>query len=286
MRKRREPTEKQLVALARAREALARKHTCERCDYYDSSHGLNSYRSRDDGGIWNVRRDDGIHRYCIECRHYFFWIDRRRQIEEGMKALIESGDRFALVDIESTGKPEYAGFQCVEIGIVDQGGSVLYQSLVRPDAAMQKKARELTGLTDEQLASAPSFAEIWPGVAEVLSSYPAYYAYNAPFDRKALLASAGRSGVVVSSDIADQDRWNCLMETFARHYGDYSFWQRRYRWKSLDFACEELGVERQGQHRAIGDALDALAVMKALARRGGTMPPPEDLPDPPLYFGE
>ncbi len=78
MSPRRRATEKQLAALTKAREALARKHTCERCGCEDPAHGL---QKDSDYRIYDTRRDGVVHRYCISCRHYFRWLDARLQIE-------------------------------------------------------------------------------------------------------------------------------------------------------------------------------------------------------------
>ena len=114
----RQATEKQLAALTKARAALAKKHTCERCGAYDPSHGLQKY----DGRMYNTMRDGEMHRYCISCRIYFRWIDARLQIEAQLQALFEQRTPFLLLDTETTGKLEHRGFQIVEVAVVNQDG--------------------------------------------------------------------------------------------------------------------------------------------------------------------
>jgi hypothetical protein len=68
------------------------------------------------------------------------------------------------------------------------------------------------------------------------------------------------------------------MLKFARYYGEYSAYHGSDRYQDLYTACAELGVQGSDYHRARGDALNALGVMKALAARGGTYPAPEERP--------
>ncbi len=60
----RQATEKQFAALTKARAALAKKQTCERCGDDDLSRGLQK-GSQD--RIYSTLRDGVTHRYCISC---------------------------------------------------------------------------------------------------------------------------------------------------------------------------------------------------------------------------
>jgi hypothetical protein len=140
----RQATEKQLAALVKARAALAKKHTCERCGAYDPSHGL----QQDDGRIYTIMRDGVAHRYCISCQLYFQWIDTRERIEQQLHTLFAEHTPFYLLDLETTGKLESRSCQVVEIAVVNQGGQVLYQSLCKPDIPMPAEARDVNGITN------------------------------------------------------------------------------------------------------------------------------------------
>src|SRR5712692_8927456 len=180
----RRATEKQLAALTKARAALAKKYTCERCGCEDPARGLQKHS---DYRIYETLRDGEKHRYCISCRIYFRWIDARLQIEAQLQALFEQRTPFLLLDTETTGKPEHRGFQIVEVAVVNQDGQILYQSLVKPDIAMPGEASEVSGITDAQLADAPTFTQIWPSLVQVLTSTDVpVCGWNADFDRQAL----------------------------------------------------------------------------------------------------
>lgn len=270
---RRVPTEKQRLAIEKMRKTLRKNHTCGRCGYYDESHGKSKYMS-------SVLLDTGEQcRYCDGCRQYLAWIVGRHALEERMHAMLsQDAPNFLVVDTETTGLPDHDGFQVVEIGIVDRYGAVVYHSLIKPDIPMPKGASDINGITDEMLANAPRFSEVWSDLLPLLSQYD-IWCYNAEFDRDAILSSAERYHLEISKQVKNYQRWHCLMQEYAAYYGDYSDYWEDYRWQTLHLACDMLDVEGCGQHRAVGDALDTLAIMKALAGRSGMQIQPEQMPE-------
>lgn len=275
---RRTPTEKQHEAITKMRAGLKRAYTCERCGWYDQSHGQIPRRYRDNQ-ISILKVSGEQHRYCEDCREYLIWVHDRHVIEHNMRVTLESeiAPAFLVLDTETTGLPDQEAFQVVEIAAVDKTGAVVFHSLVKPDIPMPEAATAIHGLTDANLVDAPSFAEIWPRLAELLSQYE-LWTYNADFDRAAVLASAERFNLDIPESLASPKRWHCLMRQFARYYGEYSAYRGSDRWQELSTACYELEVKSSGYHRALGDALNALGVMRALAARGGTFPAPEERP--------
>jgi len=280
----RRATEKQLAALTKARAALTRKHTCERCGCEDPTHGLQKHSEY---RIYDTPRDGVVHRYCISCRLYFRWIDTRQQIEQELHALLIEYTPFYLLDLETTGKLESRHCQVVEIAVVNQDGQVVYHSLCKPDIAMPSSATEVSGITDAQLASAPTFAQIWPSLVQLLTSTDVpVYTWNADFDREVLLLTAKRFQLPASAAISDKNRWRCAMKLHARWYGEWSNGKNDYRYQPLEWACTELGIEEGGYHRAVGDAQNALRVLRAIADRAGKYPLPKEMPYPQRYYGD
>ena len=280
----RQATEKQLAALTKARAALAKKHTCERCGCEDPARGLQKHS---DSRIYDTLRDGVKHRYCISCRIYFRWIDARQEIEAQLQALFDQRTPFLLLDTETTGKLEHRGFQIVEIAILDQDGKTRYHSLVKPDIAMPSEASDISGLTDAQLADAPTMTEVWPTVVQVLTSTDVpIYTWNADFDQKALLLTAKRYDLPVPTAVSSKTRWRCAMKLHARWYGEWSNGKNDYRYQSLEWACTELEIEESEHHRAVGDALNALRVLRAIGSRAGKYPPPADMPSFQRYYGD
>ena len=102
---------------------------------------------------------------------------------------------FTVVDVETTGwAPEEAGI--TEIGAVRvHGGTVVaeFGSLVNPGTPVPPAITELTGISDEMLASAPPVAAVLPGLL-TFAEGSVLAAHNAPFDLRFLTAACASMG--------------------------------------------------------------------------------------------
>ena len=60
---------------------------------------------------------------------------------------------------------------------------------------------------------------------------------------------------------------DCIMDLYARWYGEWNSYYGSYTWKALGGAGKALGVKPQKPaHRALSDAKMALGVLQALAK--------------------
>lgn len=66
--------------------------------------------------------------------------------------------------------------------------------LIRPPIAMPKESAKITGLSDEMLKSAPTFAEVADSIANFIESAPLIIAHNASFDQEIIDIEFGRLG--------------------------------------------------------------------------------------------
>jgi hypothetical protein len=152
-----------------------------------------------------------------------------------------------ILDTETTDLDGYV----VEVAVLDAAtGEVLLDSLVQPGAPVAPEARWIHGITDAELADAPTLAEVWPRLLQATAGRTVL-AYNADFDHTTLLRHAHRDGLK-PAHLAQAGRWSCLMN-------QRSAWLMRHRWLPLG-----------GGHRALGDcqvAYDLLAAMTAPARQ-------------------
>ena len=79
--------------------------------------------------------------------------------------------RFAFLDLETTGLSPWFGDRICEVGIVCTEGKRIKQQvqmLVNPERPLSLGAASTNGLTDEELSTAPTFAEVADNVAEWL----------------------------------------------------------------------------------------------------------------------
>ena len=167
-----------------------------------------------------------------------------------------------VLDVETTGlDPE--NDRVIEIGVVlvDDGQVVDALSwLVQPGIPVPKEALEVHGITDDELRTAPSFAEIREKLlARVAGRLPV--AYNAPFDRAFLGAELRRSGGAPDAFLEATEWLDPLVWARARlpKEGGYK----------LAEITKRLEIELTNAHRA---AADAEATAKVLLRLAAQMP--------------
>jgi DNA polymerase III subunit epsilon len=192
--------------------------------------------------------------------------NERAHLEQEMATLFAAKTKFLIIDTETTGFLDMPDGQIIELACIDQEGRSAFTRLIKPDCAIPAKASAVHGLYARDLVDAPPFAAIWAELLTVLVQYPLIFAYNVDFDRGMLLKTARRFHCAIPDWLLDQE-WRCMQEAYARYHGDWSEYHGSYTFKKLSVACAQLKVPLSETHRATGDALNTLALMKALAAR-------------------
>lgn len=206
--------------------------------------------------------------------------ERQRRIVAWAQQRISSPAEWVVLDTETS---SLTG-EVIEIVILDPAGRVLLESLIRPLGQVSTQARAIHGITDEELAGAPSFAELWPSIYRMLSQVRFVITYNAPFDCERLATSCNLAGLTLytgrgaarraqlygarlreTRPVALEVEWECLMERYASFHGKRS--RRGFVPQSLATACSQLRIRHSQWHRARGDADAALKVLRCLARK-------------------
>src|ERR1700743_1212476 len=113
----------------------------------------------------------------------------------GLRAVPPIDLEFTVGDVETTGwAPEDADI--TEIGAVRvHAGTVVaeFGSLVNPGTPVPPAITELTGISDQMLASAPPVAAVLPGLL-AFAEGSVLAAHNAPFDLRFLTAACASMG--------------------------------------------------------------------------------------------
>ncbi|MBW2526510.1 MAG: 3'-5' exonuclease [Deltaproteobacteria bacterium] len=168
----------------------------------------------------------------------------------------------AFVDTETTGRDPKED-RVIEVGIViGEGGELksFHSWLINPGMPIPAESTKIHGITDEEVAGKPTFAEAAAEILEVLAgALPA--AYNAEFDRGFILAEVERAQLELESPppaVRPNVRWLDPL-VFAREV----FPGRQSR--ALGAVCKRLGIELERAHRATDDAAAALRVLYAIA---------------------
>jgi DNA polymerase III subunit epsilon len=163
------------------------------------------------------------------------------------------------LDTETTGND--ASSEIIEISIIDDGGVLLYESLVRPVGKVSPEARRVHGISDELLAGAPRWMNIWPQVEAALNGR--YIgAYNADFDLRMLQQTHNKYRMRWQPNTAG---FFCIMKLYAQFYGEWNSKTRDYRWQSLEAAGRQCGISIPNSHRTQDDTLLARAVLHHIA---------------------
>jgi DNA polymerase III subunit epsilon len=158
---------------------------------------------------------------------------------------------FVILDTETTG---FSNAEVIDLGIIDTKGNILYDGLLRPKCPIEESAQAVHHITEEMVASAPTFKEEWHAIQRRIKG-KSIIAYNAAFDQQMLVNSA-----LIHHVRPPVMNWYCLMKEYQRH-------MNFQKWQKLSVACEQQGIAFSQQHRALGDTMAALELIRAVARK-------------------
>lgn len=162
--------------------------------------------------------------------------------------------RFAVVDVETTGRGPWAGSRMIEIAVVEvQGGAIVdeYETLLNPGQGIPGAITALTGITTDMVARAPWFEHVADEVHRRLEGR-VFVAHNATFDW-----SFVSSELVAALGDAPSVPRLCTVRMARRLVS-------RLRHRNLDELSRWFGIEIHARHRAYGDALATARVLLRL----------------------
>ena len=195
--------------------------------------------------------------------------------------MILSEIEFVVFDLEANAdrsdRPEH---EIIEIGAVLVSGDSevgAFQTLVRPTRRLRDFTRQLTGLTDEELASAPVPADALRSLYDFVDGRP-MIAHNGLRYDFPLLESAGAKVGIPAPEVSRLDSLELAHLAFPRVGKGIVAninGSRPPMGRSLDeLARYLLSHDPRQQHRALDDARLLHRVLPALLRRlGGSAPP-------------
>jgi len=160
-----------------------------------------------------------------------------------------------VMDTETTGL-DPAKARVIEIGAVrivagriDEKASL--RLLVRPDIAIPPVATAIHGIDDARVAAAPSFAEVWPQFQEFVGGR-AIIGHSIGFDLAVLRRECERAGIEFHRPRTLDTR--LLAQVAEPALAGYA----------LESLSAWLGVEIEGRHSALGDAITTARIFRAL----------------------
>ncbi|MEG4595209.1 3'-5' exonuclease [Microcoleus sp. F8_C2] len=167
-----------------------------------------------------------------------------------------------ILDTETTGLDDA---EIVEIAIIDRTKETLLDTLIKPSIPIPPaEVTEIHGISDEMVASAPSFPTVYPRIVEVLK-YKRILIYNAEFDIKILNYCCRFHSLPI---LKLAKRSDCLMEWVAQWAGNWSYYHKDYQYVPLN-----------GGHRALGDCTAAFELIKLMAADSDLIHCPVPIPE-------
>ena len=159
---------------------------------------------------------------------------------------------YAIVDIETTGSYASAnGITEVAIFVFD-GKKVVkkFETLINPGQPIPHYIQSFTGITNEMVASAPTFDEVAEAIFNLLREN-IFIAHNVNFDYSFLKSHLIRAGYDLKS------KKLCTVRLSRKIFPGFQSY-------SLGNLCRSLEINIQNRHRAGGDAEATVQVFKTL----------------------
>ena len=149
--------------------------------------------------------------------------------------------RLAFIDLETTGANPVLD-RITEIGLIEivDGVATRWSTLVNPERAIPEFIQRLTGIRNEMVAGAPTFAQVAGELRERLSG-KLFIAHNARFDYGFVKQEFQRLGQRFQADVLCTVRLS--RKLFPEHHRH-----------NLDSLIARHGLAADGRHRALADA--------------------------------
>ena len=120
---------------------------------------------------------------------------------------------FVVLDTETTGLDSRA--EIVEISIIDKGGNILFDSLIKPKNAIPWDAERIHGISNADVADSPAWPEVYDQVKEILATAGRTVAiYNADYDTRIIQQTSGLHGLETFDF-----KTACVMLQYAKFWG-------------------------------------------------------------------
>ncbi len=190
-------------------------------------------------------------------RHYHP-AHRRQSIQWARNLLAH---RFYVLDTETTGLGNED--EIIQLCVIDRDGSAEINALIKPTIPIGAGARSVHGISDADVADAPSFFQIYIQLSTLLAGQTVV-AYNMDFDARMLEQTAARYRLPP----VRIGRSDCAMKQYARFKGLRKPNGRSYLWHKLAVAARQEGIPASAAHDALADARTTLALIHCMAGAG------------------
>lgn len=175
------------------------------------------------------------------------WYYYKNQSIKWAKSIIQNPTSYLILDTETTG---LGNAEICQIAIIDISGNTLLDSLVKPSISIPVGVTEIHSITNEMVANAPKFPEIYPKIKSVLGDKEIVI-YNDDFDKQILNYCCILHSL---PKLKLAKRTHCAMHYYAAYYGEWSGYYDDFKWQPLN-----------GGHTALSDCQKTLELIKEMA---------------------
>ena len=136
-----------------------------------------------------------------------------------------------------------------------ENGEILHTChfLINPESTFSSYAVQVHGIRAQDVASAPTFPQVWPELAPIFRHYPVV-AHNAAFDIAVLEKTCRRYHIPLDSVTAF-----CTMCLCRENYPEWEHY-------GLEDACARLGIPLERHHAADSDSRACAEIMLSLLK--------------------
>lgn len=163
-------------------------------------------------------------------------------------------DSYVCIDLETTGLNPKTD-RIIEIGVVKVENNQIteeWETLINPDRKLEERIVELTGIQDEQLASAPMIEEMLPKLLKIIGDC-VLLGHSVLFDYSFIKKAAVNQRLVFEKQGID------TLKIARKYLADLES-------RSLSCLCEHYGIEHSA-HRALYDARATVELYRKLTEQ-------------------
>lgn len=162
-------------------------------------------------------------------------------------------NKYIVLDTETTGLNATED-ELLQVSIIDNEGTVLFDSYIRPTQHTEwAEAERVNHITPEMVADAPTIAEVMPEINDILKRYDKIVGYNVRFDADFLKNNG--------AEFADNTNFVDSMKIFSLYLSADN--KRCKLTEAADYFCYDWSEHKEA-HNSLGDCFATLYVYKKL----------------------
>ncbi|KRL02659.1 3'-5' exonuclease [Liquorilactobacillus capillatus] len=118
-----------------------------------------------------------------------------------------------------------------------------FYSLINPQAPFKRRNIQIHGITPEDVANAPTFAELWPHISPLFAPNKLIVAHNATFDCSVLKNTLSSYDIVNPTFL--------VLDTLKTSRSYFKNFENH----KLNTVCDQLKIQLHNHHNALDDSL-------------------------------